>query len=75
MITRTDLSEKMHALADSGHPRAAELREKADAFDAATHGFMATDPPTHTAKQQLGTWARASRVYSECAAPTQVGAA
>lgn len=66
MITRTDLSEKMHVLADSGHIRAAELREKADAFDAATHGFMVCNPQTHTVKQQLGTWARANRVYSEC---------
>jgi hypothetical protein len=66
MTTKTDLSEKMHALADSGHPRAAELRENADAFDAATHGFMAAQPQTHTVKQQVGTWARATRVFDEC---------
>jgi hypothetical protein len=66
VITRTDLSEKMHALADSGHTRAADLREKADAFDAATHGFVAAQPPTHTVKQMVGGWARANRVYSEC---------
>jgi hypothetical protein len=65
-IVKTELSEKMHALADQGHPRAAELREKADAFDAATHGFMVAQPQTHTVKQQVGTWARASRVYDEC---------
>ena len=65
-VTRTDLSIKMHTLADSGHARAAELREKADAFDAATHGFMGTNPPTHTVKQQIGTWARAHRVHCEC---------
>lgn len=35
-ITATDLSQKMRALADTGHPRADELREKADAFDHAT---------------------------------------
>lgn len=64
--TRTDLSELMHALADGGHPRAAELREKADAFDAATHGFMVAQPQTHTVKQQLGTWARAHRLHCEC---------
>lgn len=65
-IVKTDLSIKMHALADGGHPRAAELREKADAFDAATHGFMVANPQTHNVKQQLGTWARANRVFTEC---------
>jgi hypothetical protein len=65
-ITKTDLSEKMHALADRGHSRADELREKADAFDQATHGFMVAQPQTHTVKQQLGTWARASRLFDEC---------
>lgn len=66
VINRTDLSEKMHTLADRGHPRASELREKADAFDQATHGFMVARPQTHTVKQQVGTWARASRVFDEC---------
>lgn len=65
-ITKTDLSEKMHAMADRGHPRATELREKANAFDLATHGFMIAQPPTHTVKQQVGTWARASRLFDEC---------
>lgn len=63
---RTDLSELMHALADSGHERAVELREKAEAFDAATHGFMVAQPPTHTVKQMVGSWARARRVHCEC---------
>lgn len=63
--TRTDLSKLMHALADGGHDRAAELREKADAFDVATAGMFA-EPQTHTAKQLLGTWARARRVHCEC---------
>lgn len=63
---RTDLSEWMHGLADKGHPRAVELREKADAFDVATHGFTAIHPPTHTVKQMLGSWARARRAYCEC---------
>lgn len=66
MANRTDLSILMHALADSGHPRAVELREKADAFDAATHGFMVANPQTHTVKQQLGTWARAHRLHCGC---------
>lgn len=64
-VTRTDLSQWMHALADKGHARAAELREKADAFDAASHGFIA-EPPTHTVAQMVGSWARARRVYVEC---------
>lgn len=63
--TRTDLSELMRALADSGHARAADLREKADAFDAATNGTLAS-PPTHTIKQMVGTWARARRVWCDC---------
>jgi hypothetical protein len=66
VITRTDLSELMHALADSGHERAVELREKADAFDVATHGFMAAQPQTHTVKQMVGSWARARRAHCEC---------
>lgn len=64
-VTRTDLSIQMHALADSGHERAPELREKADAFDVATAGNFIV-PPTHTVKQIVGTWARARRVWSEC---------
>jgi hypothetical protein len=63
-VTRTDLSNQMHALADAGHARHVELREKADAFDAAADGNF-TAPPTHTSQQLLGTWARARRVYSE----------
>jgi hypothetical protein len=31
-MERIELSAKMIALADSGHPRAKELRDKADAF-------------------------------------------
>lgn len=34
MIRRTDLSATMIALANSGHPRAKGLRDKADAFGA-----------------------------------------
>jgi hypothetical protein len=65
MTVRTDLSELMHKLADSGHPRAVELREKAAAFDAAANGAYA-QPPTHTVQQMIGTWARAQRLYCEC---------
>lgn len=59
---RTALSEKMHVLADGGHARASELREKADAFDAAT--AKAGQPGA--AKSILGAWARARRVWCEC---------
>lgn len=60
---RTDLSVKMHALADGGHAMADELRAKARAFDEATAGNFCT-PPTHTVKQLLGSWARATRCWS-----------
>ena len=65
-IERTDLSKWMHALADKGHPRAAELRDKADACDAASHGFVIANPQTHTVAQMVGSWARAHRLYREC---------
>jgi hypothetical protein len=68
MIVQTDLSIQMHALADTGHPRATELRDKADAFDAATHGFAAAQPQTHTVKQMVGAWASAARAFKECTA-------
>lgn len=65
MVGRTDLSAKMIALADSGHPRAKELRDKADAFDRANHGAF-LDPPTHTFAQLKGCWANARRMYEIC---------
>lgn len=61
----SDLSDKMRGLAASGHPRAAELVEKADEFDAGIDGFYA-DPQTITAPQHLGRWARARKLWSEC---------
>ena len=61
----TDLSIKMRALADRGHPRAVELREKADAFDKATAAM--SDPNVENAvKPMMGAWARARRLWSEC---------
>ncbi|WP_439392571.1 hypothetical protein ACRQ5Q_24425 [Bradyrhizobium sp. PMVTL-01] len=63
-LARTALSEKMHALADSGHARAAELREKADAFDAATQGFYA-QPQTCTIQKFFGCFARARRLWCD----------
>lgn len=64
MTTRTALSERMHALADTGHDRATELREKADAFDVATAGAFAV-PPTSTVPKLLGTFARARRLWCD----------
>lgn len=61
---KTPLAQKMHALADSGHDRAAELRDKADAFDAAARGYY-SDPPMVTAKSFLGAFARARRLWSD----------
>lgn len=61
---RTELSKRMLALAESGHARATELREKADAFDVATAGFYA-EPQTHDAKQFMGAYARARRLWCE----------
>mgnify|MGYP000895492783 CR=1 FL=1 len=64
-MERTDLSEKMHALADSGHAEAKDLREKADAFDAATKGFYG-EPQTVDVRKFMGAYARARKAW--CAA-------
>jgi len=63
-VTRTALSERMHALADTGHARADELREKADAFDTATAGFYA-EPQTCTVTKFMGAFARARRLWCD----------
>lgn len=59
---RAPLADKMRRLADTGHPRAAELREHALAFEAA----CAVADNEWNARQMLGVWARARRVWSEC---------
>lgn len=61
---QTPLAQKMRALADGGHERAGELRDKADTFDAAAIGYY-SDPPTVTAKSFLGAFARARRLWSD----------
>ena len=61
----TDLSQKMRRLADAGHDRAAELREKADAFDRVAKGFYG-EPQTVDVRSFMGAWARARRCWSEC---------
>jgi len=69
---RSDLSKRLHDLADAGHERALECRAKADAFDRAAKGFYA-DPQTVDAKSFLGAWARARRLYSDCTPEPQHG--
>jgi len=49
----------MRALAQRGHPRGAELIEKANAMEDAATEFK-------DAKTVLGTWARARRLWCEC---------
>lgn len=58
----TPLFEKMEALADRGHPRGDELRERAKALRAAAKGFANGGG----VKPMLGAWARARRVWCEC---------
>lgn len=62
----TDLSDKMRALADQGHPRAEELRAKAAEFDEKTEAAYGPDGDRDKTKSMLGAWARARRTYSEC---------
>ena len=64
-MTETELSGRMRTLADTGHARADELREKAEAFDIAANGFYA-DPQTITAPKFLGAFARARRLWCDC---------
>lgn len=67
----TDLADKMRALADTGHPRAEELRQKASAFDTAAAGFYA-EPQTVDVKKYVGTWARARRLWCDCSGESLV---
>ncbi len=62
----TDLSDKMRALADSGHARAEELRTKADEFDAKAEAHYGANGGPNTAQSMLGAWARARRLWSDC---------
>lgn len=60
----TDLSDKMRALADRVDATiAADLRAKADAFDAATEAHYAEGGGQETAKIMIGAWSRARRLY------------
>lgn len=57
------LGDRMRALADSGHPLAEELRQKAAAFDASA---SANAGDTWDPKRMLGAWARARRLWCDC---------
>jgi hypothetical protein len=61
-MSTTDLSDKMRAYAKSHD--APELKEKADAFDAAASGYYSV-PPTVTTKGFLGAWARARQAWCD----------
>lgn len=59
------LWDRMRALADTGHARASELQEKADAAEAASEGFY-SEPQTVPVDKFVGSWARARRLWCEC---------
>jgi hypothetical protein len=59
------LHGKMRALASKGHPRADELRAKADEFETKAKGFYAT-PQACDVKSFMGAWARARKLFSDC---------
>jgi hypothetical protein len=59
----TDLSDKMRALADTGHPDADDLIEKANALDEAFAAFYGVEQAI-PAKSYLGAWARARKAWS-----------
>lgn len=63
-MSGTDLGNRMRFLADSGHERATELREKAEALDRAAAGFYAEEQ-TVTVKGFIGAWVRARRLYCD----------
>ena len=60
----TELGQRMRALAATGHERAAELIEKAEAFDAACAGFYG-EPQTCDVRKFLGCFARARRLWCD----------
>jgi len=61
----TILADKMIKLAEEGHPRSQELREKASAFEEAAKGFYAS-PQTATVEHFMDCWARARTLYAAC---------
>lgn len=62
----TELSRQMRELANAGHPRADELRAKADEFDIKSAASLQEPVTEQKTKSMLGAWARARRLWSEC---------
>lgn len=58
------LAARMRALADAGHPRAAELRERATDLDQAVKAASASAASPEV-RALLGAWARARRLWCE----------
>lgn len=71
MSTPTGLGCKMRELAALRHPRAEELRLAAHAFEEATDKLSPPGKASSTSPNDyqafLGAWARARRIYTECA--------
>lgn len=62
-MAETPLGIKMRALAREGHPRAEELRSRANAFDEACSSEAMAQPDG--LKKMMGAWARARRLWCE----------
>ncbi len=63
--TSQPLVDRMNALADSGHPRAAELHEAAGRLRGAADGYW-SDTPTVSVGKFMGAWARARKLWCDC---------
>lgn len=61
----TAISDKMRALATTGHHRSEALVAAADKFDELSLGFY-NDPQTVDVKRFMGSWARVRRLWCEC---------
>lgn len=58
------LHGKMRALAATGHPRSAELVEKADEFESKAKLFY-SNPAHCDVRSFIGAWARARKLWCE----------
>jgi hypothetical protein len=72
VMERTTLSQRMHALAATGHIKADELRSKADALDAAANGFYG-EPQTVDVRQFMGAYARARLAWCDASGESLMG--
>ena len=62
--TMPTLYERMRALADTGHPHAAELRRLADILEVDIKASFVKEDAT-TVRRMLSSWARARRCWCE----------